>query len=180
MWLLVIISVLLCSCRSAHRPVNGGERPMEIKVTSTVFQDGASIQKKYTCDGAGVSPPLAWSGVPTGAKSIAIICEDPDAPRGTFVHWVLFNLPPTVGSLPENLPNQKKLANGAIQGTNDAGRIGYLGPCPPSGTHRYIFKVYALDTILDLQSGATKADLTEAMEGHILAEGQLMGKYSRS
>ena len=152
---------------------------MEIKITSTAFQDGAAIPTRYTCDGAGVSPPLAWSGIPADAKSIAVVCEDPDAPRGTFIHWVLFNLPANVGSLPENVPTQKMLANGAMQGTNGARKIGYTPPCPPSGTHRYIFKVYALDAMLDLQSDATRADLTKAMEGHILAEGQLMGKYSR-
>ena len=152
---------------------------MEIKVTSTAFRDGAAIPVKYTCDSAGVSPPLSWSGVPVGVKSIALVCEDPDAPRGTFVHWVLFNLPAAVSNLPENVPIKKTLANGAVQGTNDVGRIGYLGPCPPGGVHRYIFKVYALDTMLDLQSGAASNDLDDAMESHILAEGRLMGRYSR-
>lgn len=177
-WLLIIASVL-CSCRSAREPVSGGEGAVEITVTSAAFKDGDMLPVKYSCDGAGISPPLAWSRIPSGAKSIALVCEDPDAPRGTFIHWVLFNLPANAGSLPEGVPAQKKLSNGAIQGTNDAGRIGYFPPSPPSGTHRYIFKVYALDTMLDLQPGAAGDDLAEAMEGHILAEGELMGRYSR-
>ncbi|MCX8108254.1 MAG: YbhB/YbcL family Raf kinase inhibitor-like protein [Verrucomicrobiae bacterium] len=152
---------------------------MSIKVTSTAFTEGGMIPKQYTCDGKDVSPPLAWEGVPVGAKTIAVICDDPDAPVGTWVHWVLFNLPATVKELPENVPTTKNLPNGAKQGVNDFGRIGYGGPCPPGGTHRYYFKIYALDCELKLEAGATKAQLLKAMEGHILAQGQLMGKYKR-
>jgi Raf kinase inhibitor-like YbhB/YbcL family protein len=152
---------------------------MDIKVTSSAFQDGGMIPAEYTCDGADVSPPLKWDSVPDGTKSIALISDDPDAPMGTWVHWVLFNLPVDAGELPENVPTDGTLPNGTKQGTTDFGRTGYGGPCPPSGTHRYFFKIYALDTMLDLPAGARKSDLLRAMENHILAEGQLMGKYKR-
>jgi len=152
---------------------------MEIKITSSAFADGGLIPAKYTCDGADVSPPLQWDVVPEGAKSIAFICDDPDAPMGTWVHWVLFNLPAQAKDLAENIPPDKTLPDGAKQGTNDFRRIGYGGPCPPSGTHRYFFKIYAIDTELDLEAGASKRQLLKAMDGHILAQGQLIGKYKR-
>jgi hypothetical protein len=134
---------------------------------------------RYTCDGPDVSPDLAWSGVPESAQSLALICDDPDAPMGTWVHWVLFNIPAGASGLPGEISPDATLENGARHGINDFGRLGYGGPCPPGGTHRYFFKLYALDTQLDLDSGTTKAQLLEAMDGHILAEAQLMGKYSR-
>ena len=152
---------------------------MEIKITSAVFEEGGMIPAKFTCDEEDVSPPLAWDSVPEGTKTLALICDDPDAPMGTWVHWVLFNLPGDFNELPEDIPPEKELENSAKQGTNDFGKIGYGGPCPPGGTHRYYFKLYALDAALDLEAGARKAELLEAMEGHILGEGQLMGKYSR-
>jgi len=152
---------------------------MEIKITSSAFEDGGMIPAKYTCDGADVSPPLRWDAVPEGTKSIALICDDPDAPMGTWVHWVLFNLPAEVNELAENIPADKILPNGARQGVSDFGRIGYGGPCPPSGTHRYFFKIYALGIELGLEAGANKRQLLKAMEGHILAQGQLIGKYKR-
>ncbi len=152
---------------------------MEIRIASSAFEDGGLIPAKYTCDGADISPPLQWDAVPEGTGSIALICDDPDAPVGTFVHWVLFNLPAETKELPENMPADKSLPNGAGQGTTDFGRIGYGGPCPPSGTHRYFFKIYALDAEVDLVAGAGKRDLLRAMEGHILAQGQLIGKYKR-
>jgi Raf kinase inhibitor-like YbhB/YbcL family protein len=152
---------------------------MDIKITSSAFQDAGLIPSKYTCDGADVSPPLQWDSVPEDTKSIAVICDDPDAPMGTFVHWVLFNLPAETRKLTENVPADETLPNGTKQGTSDFGRTGYGGPCPPSGTHRYYFKVYALDSEIDLPAGARKPDLLKAMEGHILAQGQLMGKYKR-
>lgn len=156
----------------------GGEK-IQIKVRSTAFGEGGMIPKRYTCDGMDISPPLAWTSGPEGTKSIALICDDPDAPMGTWVHWVLFNLPPDTKELSENVPPQEKLGNGAIHGVNDFRKIGYGGPCPPSGTHRYYFKVYALDTEINLKAGITKTKLLKAMKKHILAEGQLMGKYSR-
>jgi Raf kinase inhibitor-like YbhB/YbcL family protein len=152
---------------------------MEIKITSSVFEDGGLIPAKYTCDGADMSPALRWDVVPEGTKSIALICDDPDAPMGTFVHWVIFGLPAETRELTENIPSDETLPNGAKQGTSDFGRIGYGGPCPPSGTHRYFFKIYALDTEVDLAAGASKRELVKAMEGHILGQGQLIGKYKR-
>jgi hypothetical protein len=152
---------------------------MSIAVTSSAFTEGAWIPKKYTCDAEDISPDLKWSGVPSGAKSVALICDDPDAPVGTWVHWVLFNIPADVRSLPAGIPADATLKNGARHGQNDFRKLGYGGPCPPGGTHRYYFKIYALDTLLTLESGSTKAQVLAAIKGHILAEGQLMGKYKR-
>jgi Raf kinase inhibitor-like YbhB/YbcL family protein len=150
---------------------------MEIK--SLAFSEGAAIPSKYTCDNIDISPPLEWSHVPAGTKTLAIICDDPDAPGGTYVHWVLFNLPGDLKGLSENLPKTETLKNGAKQGRSDFGKTGYGGPCPPGGTHRYFFKLYALGTELDSKPGITKRELLKAMEGYILAEAQLMGRYSR-
>ena len=152
---------------------------MALKITSLAFDEGDMIPKQYTCDGADISPPLSWSGMPEGTKSLALIADDPDAPSKTWVHWVLFNLPPDTAGLPEKVPSDDTLSNGARHGKTDFGRLGYGGPCPPGGTHRYFFKLYALDAILDLEVGVTKAELLKAMEGNVLAEGQLMGKYKR-
>jgi len=152
---------------------------MTISVSSPAFLEGGMIPSKYTCDGQDISPPLKWAGVPEAAKGIALISEDPDAPMGTWVHWVMWNIPPSVHELAENVPPAPDLPDGSRQGITDFGRPGYGGPSPPSGVHRYCFKVYALDTTLDLPSSARKADLLKAMKGHILAEGQLMGKYKR-
>jgi Raf kinase inhibitor-like YbhB/YbcL family protein len=174
--LIMVFCLLVVSHTSGQ--TKGGQY-MEIKVTSASFTEEGMIPRQYTCDGNDVSPPLSWSGVPDEAKSIALICDDPDAPVGTWVHWVLFNLPPRTDGLDEGVPSSKTLKNGAKHGTNDFRKFGYGGPCPPGGTHRYYFKVYALDTLLDLDPGITKADLLKAMKGHILAEGQLMGRYKR-
>ena len=152
---------------------------MEIKITSSAFAEGGMIPAKYTCDGADVSPPLQWDAVPEGTKTIALINDDPDAPMGTWVHWVILNIPADVKELAENIPTDKTLSNGAKQGTNDFGKIGYGGPCPPGGTHRYFFKLYALNSEIDLDAGADKEQLVKAMEGHILGKGQLIGKYKR-
>jgi hypothetical protein len=158
--------------------LSGGQK-MTIKITSSAFAEGSMIPKRYTCDAEDVSPDMAWTGVPEGTKSLALICDDPDAPMGTWVHWVLFNLPPDINELHAEIPPEKTLKNSAMHGKNDFGRFGYGGPCPPSGTHRYFFKFYALDTRIKLESGITKAQLLEAMNGHILDEGRLMGKYKR-
>ena len=152
---------------------------MNMEVKSTAFQEGAMIPKLYTCDGQDISPALSWSGVPSEAKSLALVMDDPDAPRGTWVHWVLFNIPPDTTSLAENLPRTASLPNGAKHGNNSWSKLGYGGPCPPGGAHRYYFKVYALDVVLALSTGITVGQLLKAMEGHILAEGQLMGRYAR-
>ena len=155
---------------------------MAFSVTSTAFKEGAGIPVKHTCDGADVSPPLAWSGAPAGAGAFALIADDPDAPAGTWVHWVLYDLPGTASQLPESVAKTEVPSElgGATQGKNDFRRTGYGGPCPPPGpAHRYFFKLYALDTPLRLKPGAAKQDLEAAMKGHILATAQLMGSYAR-
>jgi Raf kinase inhibitor-like YbhB/YbcL family protein len=153
---------------------------MTIQLTSSAFTEGAPIPAKYTCDGEDVSPPLKWSNLPQGTKSVALICDDPDAPLGTWVHWVVYGIPATVTELPEGVPAVETIPNGARQGTNDFKRVGYGGPCPPKGRpHRYVFQLYALDAELQLSPGATKKDLVNAMKGHILAEGRLIGTYER-
>ncbi|MDQ3863561.1 MAG: YbhB/YbcL family Raf kinase inhibitor-like protein, partial [Actinomycetota bacterium] len=148
---------------------------MEINITSAAFEGGGAIAPRYTCDGLNISPPLSWDSVPNGTRSLALIVDDPDAPGGSFVHWTIYDLPPDTRRLPEDVPKRRTLSSGAKQGINGAGGIGYTGPCPPSGTHRYFFKIYALDRRLDLGGGATAKRLSDAMEGHVLAEGQLMG-----
>jgi Raf kinase inhibitor-like YbhB/YbcL family protein len=178
----ITLTLLLCSCKEAKQAnlnAEGDKQIMDIKITSSAFAEGGMIPAKYTCDGADISPPLQWDAVPEGTKTVALISDDPDAPMGTWVHWVLFNLPPDVKELPENVPPDETLSNGATQGTSSFQKIGYGGPCPPSGTHRYFFKLYALDADLDLDSSANKARLIKAMEGHIIGEGQLIGKYKR-
>jgi Raf kinase inhibitor-like YbhB/YbcL family protein len=150
-----------------------------MKLTSSAFTEGGMIPKKYTCDGDDASPPLAWRDAPVGAKSLALICDDPDAPVGTWVHWVLFNLPPTLTALTEAVPPDKAPKVGGIHGTNSWRKIGYGGPCPPSGTHRYFFKLYALDTQLNLGNSATAKDVQAALKGHVVAEAQFMGRYKR-
>ena len=150
-----------------------------ISISAEAFQSGGAIPEEYTCDGSDVSPALSWRGIPANAKSIALIMDDPDAPMGTFVHWVLFNIPPGTAKLPRGVPKNRTLNDGSSQGITDFGRTGYGGPCPPGGTHRYYFRLYALDTMLDLQPGSSRKQLENAMKGHILAQGELMGKYER-
>jgi Raf kinase inhibitor-like YbhB/YbcL family protein len=150
---------------------------MELK--SSAFTAGEMIPQKYTCDGPDVSPPLSWSDVPAGAKSLALIADDPDAPMGTWVHWVAWNIPPNARGLEEGVPKRDSLPNGMKQGTTDFRSIGYGGPCPPSGTHRYFFKLYALDISLNLPPSTTKKDLEKALQGHLLQQVELMGKYAR-
>jgi Raf kinase inhibitor-like YbhB/YbcL family protein len=180
---LFIPQILLYGCEKKENPGITEEKKeaekMTIKITSPAFEQGGMIPSKYTADGQNVSPPLKWEAVPEGTASIALICDDPDAPVGVWVHWVMWNMPPDTKELSENVPTDTKLPDGAIQGITDFRRHGYGGPAPPSGTHRYFFKIYALDTKLDLPESSTKADLVKAMEGHILAEGELMGKYKR-
>jgi hypothetical protein len=153
---------------------------MDIQLTSSGFTEGLPIPIKYTCDGDDVSPPLQWSGAPVGTKSLALICDDPDAPAGSWVHWVLYNIPAATLELPEGVATREVVLGGARQGLNDFGRTGYGGPCPPRGNpHRYFFKLYALDSELSPKPRATKNDVVRAMQGHILADGQLMGTYKR-
>lgn len=153
---------------------------MSIQITSTAFTEGQAIPQKYSGQGRDISPPLAWTNAPADTRSFALIADDPDAPVGTWVHWVLYDLSPGTTELAEDTPKSQFLPGGAKQGVNDFHRLGYGGPAPPPGKpHRYFFKLYALDTMLELKPGATKKDLLKAMEGHILAEGQLMGTYQR-
>ncbi|MBI5854150.1 MAG: YbhB/YbcL family Raf kinase inhibitor-like protein [Nitrospirae bacterium] len=153
---------------------------MTFDLTSSAFQEGDVIPKTYTCEGSDVSPPLHWSIPPDGTRSYVIIADDPDAPGGTWVHWVIYNLSLDLRGLSEGVPAKERLPNGSVQGLNDFKRIGYGGPCPPPGKpHRYYFKLYALDTVLDLKPRETKVRVMEACKGHILAEAKLMGKFGR-
>jgi Raf kinase inhibitor-like YbhB/YbcL family protein len=153
---------------------------MALQITSPAFRPGDDVPTKHTCDGQDVSPALEWSDPPDGTRSLALICDDPDAPRGTWSHWVLYNLPPSARGLPEAVPPDKSLPDGSMQGKNDFGRIGYGGPCPPRGSkHRYFYRLYALDAAPNLAPGATRQALLDAMRGHILAEAELMGRYGR-
>ena len=153
---------------------------MTIQLSSTGFDEGQTIPKQHTGDGRNSSPPLRWQDAPAGTASWALICEDPDAPRGTFTHWVLYNLPASARELSEGVPADTTLADGALQGVNDFGKVGYGGPAPPRGKpHRYLFKLFALARPLDLPPGATKAQVLTAMKGQVLGEGLLMGTYAR-
>jgi len=161
--------MLLVGCESGERLPK--EEEMILSVSSTAFQEGSRIPSKYTCQ---------WSEPPEGTQSLALIMDDPDAPSGVFTHWVLFNISSDSRKLPETVPTQAQLPSGALQGKNDFGRIGYGGPCPPPGRpHRYRFTLYALDQPLDLKAGASKKQVLDAIQGHILAQGQLTGMYQR-
>ncbi len=151
-----------------------------MQLTSPSFQQGAPIPVQHTCDGSNVSPALQWTDAPPGTKTLALITDDPDAPMGTWVHWVIYNVPPTLTGLPEAVDRSQFVLNGAKQGLNDFRHLGYGGPCPPSGKpHRYFFKLYALDAELPLSPGATNSQLEKAMQGHVLAQAELMGTYQR-
>lgn len=149
------------------------------EISSSAFAHEAAIPVKYSCDGDDISPPLAWTDPPEGTQSFTLIHDDPDAPVGIWVHWVLFNIPGDSRALEESIPAQETLDDGSLHGENSWGRRDYGGPCPPGGTHRYFFKLYALDTVLDLEAGADKEALLAAMEGHILAETEFMGTFAR-
>ena len=165
----------------AATPTAGnGRQQVRMTLTSPAFADGGSIPTKYTCDGENLSPPLEWGQPPAGTQSLALIMDDPDAPSGTFVHWVYYDLPPELRGLPEGVLTDEKPSQGGANGANGVGRSGYTGPCPPSGMHRYFFRLYALGAKLDAAAGLTKDALSQAMEGHILAQAELMGVYSRS
>jgi Raf kinase inhibitor-like YbhB/YbcL family protein len=191
MILVLVATPWLASCGRDNssdsilaEPKSRQGRGVTIRLKSAAFKEGGTIPKVNTCDGTGTSPPLEWSGVPKTARSLALIVEDPDAPGGTFTHWVLFDLPPDLKRLSEGIPTEGevKLTPGgatARQGKNDFGKLGYGGPCPPRGTHRYTFLLYALDAEPDLKPGATREELLRVLKGHILAEGRLMGRYKR-
>jgi Raf kinase inhibitor-like YbhB/YbcL family protein len=157
-----------------------GGAPMSFSLKSPDFTEGATIPPQFTCSGRDISPALQWSGASADTKSFALIADDPDAPAGTWVHWVLYNLPANVHSLPQNFPKSEKEQEGSLQGRNDFGKIGYGGPCPPPGkAHRYFFKLYALNAHLDLKPGASKKELERAMNSHILGQAETMGRFSR-
>lgn len=144
-----------------------------MKITSSAFHEGGNIPPKFTCDGSDVSPPLQITGVPSEAKSLVLIADDPDAPSGMFTHWLVWNIPPQTNSISEGS------APKGVHGTNDFGKSDYKGPCPPPGTHRYSFKVFALDRELDLRGGAKRSQLDAAMKNHVIAQGEVVGRYSK-
>jgi Raf kinase inhibitor-like YbhB/YbcL family protein len=151
-----------------------------MQVNSKLISPGGEFPKRETCDGQNTSPQLAWSGAPAGTKSFALILDDPDAPGGTFTHWLVWNIPAGTHELPENLPKTVELTDGARQGRNDFGKAGYGGPCPPPGKpHRYFFRLFALDNAPAVKAGAAREELERALQGHILARGELMGRYGR-
>jgi Raf kinase inhibitor-like YbhB/YbcL family protein len=191
MGLFALLASPGCWRSAAPPPENPNRLTIELKCPA--FAEGGMIPSRFTCDGSNHSPPLEWSGVPASARALALICDDPDAPGGTWSHWVVFNVAPQATGLREAVPAQESIpatsTDGtepvgarlamARQGRNDFGKTGYGGPCPPGGTHRYFFRLYALDASLDLQSTATRSDVFKAIEGHILAAGRLTGKYQR-
>jgi Raf kinase inhibitor-like YbhB/YbcL family protein len=186
-WTIAVSAVFPIGCGSQKpAPVGGsiGERVMAVTIKSSAFGPGHAIPKQYTGDGKDLSPPLEWSGIPPGTKELALICDDPDAPTAEpWVHWVLYKIPPSTSVLPEGQPTSATLKEpaGALQGKNSWARIGYGGPAPPKGhgTHHYHFKLYALDSGLDLPPAVDKKSLLNAMQGHVLAEGELVGTYQR-
>jgi hypothetical protein len=173
-----LLAGFITACDADNSSTNRAS--MKLQLTSTAFADGQPIPRRHTSDDQNLSPALQWSGAPPAAQSLALICDDPDAPMGVWVHWVVYDLPPATAGLAEGVPNSPELANGVKQGLNGSRRAGYDGPAPPPGKpHRYFFKLYALDLKPDLKPGLTKDDLIKAMDGHILAEGQLVGTYQR-
>ncbi len=173
--LLLVAALYLIWSTGGAGTWGGGKMPFILR---SVFENNGKIPKKYTCDGDDLSPPLSWEGVP-GAASYVLIVDDPDAPAGVFTHWILYNVPSNLTSLPEGVPKGKETAYG-LQGRNDFGDYGYGGPCPPRGKpHRYFFKLYALNSTLDLQPGARRSDVERAMRGHVIGEAQLVGLYGR-
>jgi Raf kinase inhibitor-like YbhB/YbcL family protein len=175
---LFVSWIFFFTCIFSILPFAGAEGGT-MELISSAFNEGGMIPGKYTCDGADVSPPLKWAALPAGTKSLALICDDPDAPVGNWVHWVYYDIPVGTEGLPEKVATDEHPAEGGTQGLNDFRKMGYGGPCPPGGTHRYYFKLYALDTTLNLPAGATKKQLLKAMENHIIDQTQLMGKYKR-
>ena len=171
--LLIVTIIGLQGCKKNFRDADVPSLPL----TSSSFTDGGDIPKQFTCDGANTSPALSWSSAPQKTQSFALIASDQDSPI-TFVHWVVYNFPPTITQIPEAIRSQQ-LPQGALQGTTDFDAVGYGGPCPPSGTHRYNFTIYALDSMMQAPSGANAKELRKAMNGHVLAEGNLMGRYHR-
>ena len=181
LWQLLVLPAMTCVV-SANEPESTGstrDPQMAFSLSSPAFEEGGMIPARLTCDGENRSPQLAWTEPPAGTKSLALIVDDPDAPSKTWVHWVVYNLPATTRSLPEAFPSHATLPDGTRQGITDFGTPGYGGPCPPSGTHRYAFKLFALDTRLSVSPRADAAALEAAMRGHALGMAQLTGTYRR-
>jgi Raf kinase inhibitor-like YbhB/YbcL family protein len=183
---LVVFPVLFLAAACSPRapaatvpPVSQTEVPMTFQLTSIAFAEGIMIPSVYTCTGRNISPPLGWEQRPAGTQSFALVVDDPDAPGGTWTHWVMYAIPVTASSLPENVPPDAVRPDGSKQGKNSWGKLGYGGPCPPSGTHRYFFRLYALDASLDLPAGANAGQLDQAMQGHVLGYAELMGTYRK-
>lgn len=165
----------MCAQTNAH-----GGKSVSFQISTTSFPVGGLIPKRYTCDGRDLSPALTWSGAPQGTKSFALIADDPDAPVGTWTHWLVWNIPASTHQLSEGVPKEAQLADGTRQGQNDFRKVGYNGPCPPPGKpHRYFFKLFALDSSLDVKPGASRKELEAAMKGHVLAQTEVMGRYGR-
>jgi Raf kinase inhibitor-like YbhB/YbcL family protein len=183
--ILLVLALFMAGGVAAAEHKAAKKKKSGLQIESDAFKDGQMIPEKYTCSGKNVSPELKWKGAPAKTKTFALICDDPDAPSQIWVHWVIYNipvekvLPGNAYELLENFPRDAKLTNGIQQGTNDSKKIGYDGPCPPSGIHRYYFKLYALDCVLDLPSGVMKSQLEKAMKGHVLAWTQMMGTYTK-
>ena len=177
---LAVITLTLGQCGAAPTDIKPKLRVSTMRISSSAFQEGERIPRQYTGDGQDVSPPLTWTGLPEQCKGLALICDDPDAPVGTWVHWVAYDLPVPSEGLKEAVPKEPELPDGSKQGVNSWRKTGYGGPAPPPGkAHRYFFKLYALDAPLGLKPGATKEQLIAAMKDHLLAEAQLLGTYSR-
>jgi hypothetical protein len=178
--LLALAGLVGCRSQQEELPVDNAQFA-KIELTSTAFSEGQPIHKQYTGEGADVSPPLSWSALPEGTKELALICDDPDAPGGTWVHWVVYRIPATASGLPEDLSGTEWREGGMIEGENSFGNTGYGGPMPPEGhgKHRYFFKLYALDRKLALEPGQDKQSLLRAMKDHVLGKGELMGTYER-
>jgi Raf kinase inhibitor-like YbhB/YbcL family protein len=172
----IVVSVLTASAVIMQPPPSA----KQMQLTSAAFKNNESIPQQYTCEGKNISPPLAWTGAPAGTRSFVLIVDDPDAPHGVWTHWVVFDLPADTMGLPEDTPRSQSITGNAKQGTNDFKQVGYGGPCPPPGkSHRYYFKLYALDSMLDLKPGSSKKQVEAALANHVLAQGQLIGTYQR-
>jgi hypothetical protein len=180
-WLLAAVAVASAGLIFLAPSVSNGQQASgKLVLKTTAFQPGGNIPKQFTCDGADASPALSWSDPPPGTRSFTLIMDDPDAPGATFAHWVAYNLPPSTRHLPERVPGNGEMRSGGMQGVNDFPKTGYGGPCPPPGkAHRYFFRLYALDSMLNLKAGAHRAEVDRAMKGHVLAQAELLGMYGR-
>jgi len=177
---MIILLAVLCLSVFGAEPGEPGAKSMSFQLSTTSFPPEGTIPKKYTCDGLDISPALSWSGAPAGTKSFALIVDDPDAPAGTWNHWLIWNLPPTQHQLSEGISKDPQLPDGVRQGLNDFHKPGYNGPCPPPGKpHRYYFRLFALDSDLQLKADPSRKDLESALKSHVLAETKLMGRYGR-